>query len=363
VTNIIFTVPEHKAKNLYDIQNNGTSIDNFIIGLKKEFGDMFTAIGVKGITAGKNEFYFKDLPYRFEQKALYWESEHDNDLHIREYYLKLYVDCDILPLRICNMDWVPSADSKFKAGKESDFLYNRNIAFEAIEDYFKKHTKYFLVSVFCGVLPNSSWMFRSYIKVIIKLPVRGIDLFLQTTQNNLTDFGKSFYEEIKEEFIQIVDSGNYNIIDLFTNKKKREIVSRNAENILRKKMGLKKVGDANVNETLLANLTKKIFPDAIRQYSPSWLGRYVLDIYVPSLRLAIEYHGLQHYQPIDFFGGEEKFKKQQERDNLVRNKCKEFNVTLLEWHYETPVSEKNVYDLYSKIFDLSNYKRPLTLFD
>lgn len=128
-------------------------------------------------------------------------------------------------------------------------------------------------------------------------------------------------------------------------------------------MGLKNVGDANVNETLLANLTHKMFPDSIRQYNPNWLGKYILDIYVPSLRLAIEYHGEQHYRPIDIFGGVDKFKKQQDRDTFVRNRCKEFNVILLEWHYETPVTEKNAFELYSKYFDLSKYRRPLTLFD
>lgn len=34
--------------------------------------------------------------------------------------------------------------------------------------------------------------------------------------------------------------------------------------------------------------------------------------------VIIEYNGKQHYQPVEFFGGEEKFKKQQIRDEALR---------------------------------------------
>ncbi len=181
-----------------------------------------------------------------------------------------------------------------------------------------------MVSVFCGILPQSSWSTRCYIKVIIKLPVTGIDIFTHSGINNLTDFGQSFLNDIKNEFCNIVDAENHDLSKLFTSKKEREAITRKAENKVRSKMGLKNVGDAFVNETLLANITKKMFPDTIRQYSPKWLGKFILDIYVPSLNIAIEYHGEQHYKPIKRFGGEEKLLKQEERDKYVRTKCKEY---------------------------------------
>jgi hypothetical protein len=220
-----------------------------------------------------------------------------------------------------------------------------------------------MVSVFCGILPQSSWSSRCYIKVIIKLPVTEIDIFTHSGINNLTDFGQSFLNDIKNEFCNIVDAENHDLSKLFTSKKEREAITRKAENKVRSKMGLKNVGDAFVNETLLANITKKIFPDTIRQYSPKWLGKFILDIYVPSLNIAIEYHGEQHYKPIKRFGGEEKLLKQEERDKYVRTKCKEYNVLLLEWHYLTKVTEESVYELYSKHVDIKNYKKPFTLFD
>ena len=358
-----FIVNTKKVKHLYQVQNDGTSVDNFIMKLQKKFGKTFIATSIRGLSAGNNNFNFKQLPYGFDQKALYWETSAADNTKIREYYLKIYVDYDKLSFMICNMEWVPSADSRFERGTEKDFLFNRERAYRLVETFFKKNTTFFMVSVFCGILPQSSWSTRCYLKIIFRLPVTGIDVFVHSGINNLTDFGQNFISDIKNEFSKIVDTGDYDISKLFTSKKDREVITRIAENNVRNTMGLKNVGDAYVNETLLANITKKMFPDTIRQYSPKWLGKFILDIYVPSLNLAIEYNGEQHYKPIKRFGGEEKLIKQQARDEYVRVKCKEFNVLLLEWHYTTKVTERSVYELYSKHVDITNYKKPLTLFD
>ncbi len=97
-----------------------------------------------------------------------------------------------------------------------------------------------------------------------------------------------------------------------------------------------------------------MFPDTIRQYKPKWLGKFAIDIFVPSLNLAIEYNGEQHYKSIERYGGEEKLKKQQERDKFVRKKCKENNIILIEWHYENKITELNVREKYSQYIDLKN---------
>lgn len=49
----------------------------------------------------------------------------------------------------------------------------------------------------------------------------------------------------------------------------------------------------------------------------------VMDFYLPSKDLWIEYNGEQHYNPVNFFGGEEKFKKQVYLDQLKQNYFKE----------------------------------------
>lgn len=54
------------------------------------------------------------------------------------------------------------------------------------------------------------------------------------------------------------------------------------------------------------------------------------------LLALIEYQGLQHYKSVKFFGGEEKFKIQQENDDKKRKYCKNNNLKLIEipyWKY------------------------------
>ena len=89
----------------------------------------------------------------------------------------------------------------------------------------------------------------------------------------------------------------------------------------------------------LFKLVYSHYSDAIYQYRDSWLGLQSLDIYIPSQRLAFEYQGLQHYEPIDFQGGQEGFKRRQLLDEQKRKLCKENNVKLIEWRYDEPISK------------------------
>ena len=56
-----------------------------------------------------------------------------------------------------------------------------------------------------------------------------------------------------------------------------------------------------------------------------------------NIHICIEYNGEQHYQPIDFFGGEASFQKQQERDARKEIYCLENNIVLIwipYWQYD-----------------------------
>lgn len=72
------------------------------------------------------------------------------------------------------------------------------------------------------------------------------------------------------------------------------------------------------------------------------------DFYVPDYNLLIEFQGAQHFQPIDFFGGEENFKRQAANDDLKRNYCRENNINLLEIPY---TDLQNVSDVLNKWFN------------
>ena len=53
----------------------------------------------------------------------------------------------------------------------------------------------------------------------------------------------------------------------------------------------------------------------------------------------IEYNGKQHYEPIEFFGGEKQFKINQIRDNIKREYSRNYNIPLLELKYDLSTDE------------------------
>lgn len=62
-----------------------------------------------------------------------------------------------------------------------------------------------------------------------------------------------------------------------------------------------------------------------------------VDFFIPNQRIAIEYNGQQHYQPVDIFGGEEGFQKTQNRYKLKKDYCSKHKIDLIEipyWDYE-----------------------------
>ena len=113
-------------------------------------------------------------------------------------------------------------------------------------------------------------------------------------------------------------------------------LTRSAENELRKNLGLPAVGEGHFRELLLFYKVQTAFPDVevIHQGKPIWLGNQRLDIWIPTRQIAIEYNGQQHYEAIDFFGGDKGLKNQQELDARKATACSENGVRLFIVRYD-----------------------------
>lgn len=98
---------------------------------------------------------------------------------------------------------------------------------------------------------------------------------------------------------------------------------KDAENKVRELKGVSKIGERWINETLLYNYINVLFArySVEREASPAWLGNQRLDIFIPELKLAIEYQGQQHFKAVELFGGNEGYIKTKERDKDKRIKC------------------------------------------
>ena len=92
------------------------------------------------------------------------------------------------------------------------------------------------------------------------------------------------------------------------------------------------------SETRLFKLVSKVYKDAVFQYHSEFLGMQSYDIYIPTVKIAIEYQGKQHYESIKFFGGEEAYKNGVKRDKKKRKISEENGIILIEWKYDEPIS-------------------------
>ena len=116
------------------------------------------------------------------------------------------------------------------------------------------------------------------------------------------------------------------------------------ENSVREEMGYPKIGDAWVSETMLYHIVEEIYPniEIIRHHRPHWLEGLELDIYIPSKDLAFEYQGLQHFQSVEHWGGQEKLEIQKEHDRRKKQICEEKGVCLICINYDEELTNDYV---------------------
>lgn len=86
---------------------------------------------------------------------------------------------------------------------------------------------------------------------------------------------------------------------------------------------------------------QKIFKDCKdKRYLP-------FDFYLPNYNICVEYNGIQHYEPIGYFGGEEGFKGVIKRDKIKKDYCNANNILLVAIPYYLDINNEleNLYSL------------------
>lgn len=148
------------------------------------------------------------------------------------------------------------------------------------------------------------------------------------------DYYDNFARENLYATMKRVAELNETIFDYFA------VRFREAENQIRLELGYSSVGSLFTESLLLKSISEH-YPhyQIISQYSPSWLKPQRFDIYIAEKNIAIEYNGIQHYEKVEYFGGELGLLNTQKRDTEKRKKCKANKCTLIEVRYDENFEE------------------------
>lgn len=118
-------------------------------------------------------------------------------------------------------------------------------------------------------------------------------------------------------------------------------------------------------EELIYKYIKKIYKNykVIYQHRPFFLvgpsgGQMSYDIFITGLNIAIEYQGRQHFEPVDFFGGQESFEKTIVRDKLKKELSEKNNIKLIYINYWENVSLSFIKEKIEKILSELELQNP-----
>lgn len=150
-----------------------------------------------------------------------------------------------------------------------------------------------------------------------------------------------YITEIYDEDPSFTSSGH----NFISAKEFVELVAKiayEAENEIRGEMSYPPIGKPGLTEAKLYELVKSVFEgyEVVSHARPSFLRRQHLDIYIPELKLAIEYQGEQHFKPIDFWGGVESLKASQKRDENKREVCERHGIVITYFSYKDEVNRE-----------------------
>lgn len=272
--------------------------------------------------------------------------------------------------RICGHIWYPNVIA-LKRGQNCPECTKRNM-----HDIFAKTTGQFIEDAKKVHGDKYDYSKVDYInnstKVIITCPIHGD--FEQLAGAHLQGQGcaKCAYEQrglalrrSNEDFIKIANSVHnskytYDKCQYIT-KRDKVIITCPTHGDFEQLAGnhLKGAGcphcRSSKGETLVQNILKQYKIPHKYQYTLKHTinNRKVIVDFVciyNNKKYIIEYNGIQHYEPIEFFGGQNAFELQKIRDEGIRNLCNEYNIKLIEIHYT--LNENEIEILLKKEFEI-----------
>ena len=110
-------------------------------------------------------------------------------------------------------------------------------------------------------------------------------------------------------------------------------------------------------EKAVADVLDSLSIEYSREHTFEYLGRKRFDFFIPSLNIAIEYDGEQHYKSIDAWGGEEYLESIRQSDALKNDFCDYMGIDLLRipyWEFD------NIHEIVTNFIDTVKLMRSIS---
>ena len=157
-------------------------------------------------------------------------------------------------------------------------------------------------------------------------------------------------EEIKNKIAEIHgDSYVYSDINLVKNIKSKISISCKKRHIFNQKLSnhLQGKGCPICKESFGERMISKILEDMKIKFDKQFKfkdckfkNELKFDFFLPEMDCCIEYDGIQHFKPIDRFGGKEEFEKVKIKDKIKDGYCRKNNIHLIRINYLDNIEEK-----------------------
>ena len=241
-------------------------------------------------------------------------------------------------LSLLNRKGCPKCNNRVRKTHEEflEDLENTNPNVKILSKYVNSHTKVKRKCLICGdiseLLPRD--IKNGSCKGCMAIKMRS--LFRKTHEEFCSDF--------KEKY-----GDTYNVVDTYINsstkiKVKHNICGNdfmyNPSNIYNKSIHICPYcyNKTSNGEKIIENFFNVNYIDYNQHKTFPYLrgvrnGYLSYDFYLEKQNLLIEFQGIQHYEPVEIFGGEKQFKIQQEHDKRKREYAINNNIKLLEIPY------------------------------
>lgn len=96
--------------------------------------------------------------------------------------------------------------------------------------------------------------------------------------------------------------------------------------------------NSSKGEKIISEVLDELLIPFNKEYSLNIDGiNYRFDFFIPELNTMIEYDGIQHFVPIDYFGGEESYEKIKINDSIKNKWCQENSINLIRIPYDVDI--------------------------